>query len=117
MLKRIVIILILITLILESFSFAQDTSGEIVFRDALYGAVIGAIIGGSVYLADQDDPGEKFGIGIAAGTIGGLIFGITEARSAVEVRRGKISLNPPTMIAHRKDGSLVFSAKILKIEF
>ena len=118
MIKRILSLLILILLLLESVSFAGDTSGEVVFRDALYGAAIGAILGGAIYLADQDDPGAKMGIGIALGTIGGLAFGISETRSAaVEIKRGKINLNPPVVVVGKKDGATVLSAKILKIEF
>jgi len=117
MLKRIIIIAILIVMAFRATASASDTSGEIVFRDALYGTAIGAILGGAVYLIDDDELGKKMGIGIAAGTIGGLVFGITESRSMVEIKRGKMNLNLPTFAIYKKEKDSVLITNVLKIKF
>jgi len=117
MFKRAIIIAILIVMAFRAVAFASDTSGEVVFRDALYGTAIGAILGGAVYLIDDDELGKKMGIGIAVGTIGGLVFGITESRSAVEIKRGKIDLNLPTFAIYKKEKDSALIANLLKVRF
>ncbi|MBI4822629.1 MAG: hypothetical protein HY805_00135 [Nitrospirae bacterium] len=119
MIKRIVVVAILLLALFQGKAFSADTSGEVVFRDAIYGAGIGAILGGAIYLADDDHFGSKIGIGIAVGTIGGLIYGVSETRGVVEIRKekGSIKLNPPIISVQKKDGDLFYSTNILKISF
>lgn len=119
MIKRIVILTVLLLVIFQGSAFSADTSGDVVFKDALYGAGIGIILGGSIYLVDDDHLGAKMGIGIAIGTIGGLIYGISETRGVVEIRKekGSIKINPPVISVQKRQGDLFYSTNILRIGF
>jgi hypothetical protein len=83
--KKVLIITFLLLVFFQGTASALETEGEILFRDSLYGAAIGALIGSAVYLIDQEDFVEKVGTGLVVGTVGGLIFGFTETRSLVEI--------------------------------
>lgn len=117
MIKRILIIAVLSIIILHSNAFALETEGEVLFRDSLYGAAIGALLGTAIYLVDQDDFVGKFGGGVIIGTIGGLIYGFTETRSFVEIEKGKIKVAIPTPIIDKKDNSTQYSASLFKTKF
>lgn len=88
-----------------------------IFRDVLYGAAIGAILGGAIYLAEEDDFGEKLGAGVAVGTIGGLIFCITETKTLVETEKDKIKVAFPIPVIEKKRDDLRYSASLLKTRF
>ena len=83
-----------LTLAAASNVFALD--GEIIFRDALYGAGIGAIAGGAVYLIDGEDFGAKVGTGVFIGVIAGAAMGVYESQAAlVEIKNGKVYAGLP----------------------
>jgi hypothetical protein len=117
MLKKILVFTILALLSFQSFAFAADTSGEVVFRDAMYGAIIGGLLGGAIYLMDDKDVGAKIGAGVAIGTIGGLVFGVMETRGVVGIEKGKVRVNVPTPVVQKRGDSHLYSISALKVNF
>ncbi len=118
MIKKILTAAVLLVLILQSAAFAVETEGEVVFRDALYGAAIGAVIGTAIYLADdRENFAAKFGVGVAIGTIGGLAFGVYETRSFAEIDEDGIKVAVPTPMIEKKKDGIQYSASILKAKF
>jgi hypothetical protein len=78
----------------SSSTYALD--GEIIFRDSIYGAGIGALAGGAYYLIDSEDFGEKLGTGLLVGLIVGFGIGIYESQTAlVEIKNGKMHAGLP----------------------
>jgi len=115
MLKRVLVLAILCIVVFQGTAFATiETQGDVVFRDALYGAAIGAILGGAVYLADKDDLATKIGIGVAVGTIGGLFFGVMETRSVVEIEKNEIKFAVPTPSIERRGDGIMYSTSLVK---
>jgi len=115
--KKILIICVLSVLIFQGAAFAVESEGELIFRDALYGAAIGAILGSAIYLADDDDFGEKLGIGVAIGTLGGLAFGVMESGTFVEIKKDQIKVAIPTPVIEKKRDGLQYSASLLRTRF
>lgn len=118
MIKRIICLALLMLLAFQTVAYAQErTSGDVVFKDALYGAAIGGILGFAVYLADDDNFGEKVGIGVAIGTLGGLAFGLAETRGIVEIRKGGLKFNAPRVAIQKRGNSVLYSTNIFKVDF
>jgi len=117
MIKRILIIAVLSFMILQGTASAVETKGEVLFRDSLYGAAIGTIIGVSFYMLDQDDFTKKLASGIIVGTFGGLVYGIAENSGLVEIEKDKIRFAVPTPVIQRNDGHYLLSMSILKSRF
>jgi hypothetical protein len=115
MLKRIFIIAFLILLVLQGSALAE-MQGDVIFRDALYGAAIGGLLGGAVYLVDQDDLLAKLGIGVAVGTLAGLFYGVREA-ALVEMDDKGTRLALPSMKMEKRDGQTLYAADLLKVTF
>lgn len=117
MIKRILVSAVLFLFLFQGVSSAAESAGEIVFNDAMYGALIGVLIGGAAYLIDQENPGTKLGTGIILGTAGGLIYGVAETRSAVEIKKGRIKMNVPSITVSKKKDETRYSTAFLKIVF
>ncbi len=115
--KKILVIGILYVLIFQSAAFAIESEGELIFRDAMYGAAIGALLGTAIYLADQDQFGQKLGIGVVIGTLGGLAFGVMETRTFVEIEKDKVRVAFPTPVIEKKGDGLQYSASLLRTRF
>jgi len=115
--KKILIAVLLSVFIFQSAAFAVESEGEIIFRDSLYGAAIGAILGTAIYLADQDNFGAKLGIGVALGTLGGLAFGVMETNTFVEIEKDNIKFAVPTPVIEKKEDGLRYSASLLRTRF
>jgi hypothetical protein len=115
--KKILIIGILSLFIFQGAAYAIESEGEVIFRDSLYGAAIGAILGTAIYLADQDNFGAKLGAGVAIGTLGGLAFGVMETRTFVEIEKDKVKVAFPTPVIEKKGDGLQYSASLLKTRF
>jgi hypothetical protein len=118
MLKKVITVFALSILLFQGTAFAVETEGEVIFRDALYGAAIGALLGGTMYILDQEDFGQKVGTGIIIGTVGGLIYGVIETQqSFVEIEKGKIRIAVPTPVIEKNREGLQYSASIVKTRF
>ncbi len=115
--KKVMVLVVLFLLVFQGFAHAGGTNGEIVFRDALYGAAIGGIIGTAIYLIDQDDFGAKFGMGVAIGTFGGLFFGVSETKSLVEVKDDSVKLALPSPVIRKSGSTTLYSASLLRVDF
>jgi hypothetical protein len=117
MIRKVLIISVLLVFAITSSAFAAiETQGDVVFRDALYGAVIGGIIGSAFYIADQDDFAQKVGIGVLVGTVGGVAFGVMETRSVVEIENNEVKFALPTPVIQKRDGDIMYSTSILKFD-
>ena len=117
MLKKILVITMLFMMIFQTAAFALETEGEVIFRDALYGAGIGALLGAAFYLADDDDFASKISTGLLVGTVAGLAVGFAETRSFVEMKQDEIKVAVPTPIIRKDKNGVQYSASLLKAEF
>lgn len=99
--------------------FAGDVSkGGIVFRDALYGAAIGALIGGGVYLIDEENFDKKLGAGLVIGTIGGVIFGVVETQYLVCIEKGDVKISAVSLPTIQWTGNGVrYSSSLIRVDF
>ncbi len=77
--KRVLSILLFVSIIFLPIKKSYAVSGEIIFRDAMYGGVIGFLGGAALYAIDQKSFGKKIGTGVLAGLILGTAFGVYEA--------------------------------------
>ena len=92
--KKLAVVLALIISVFTTRSFALD--GEIIFKDAMYGAAIGGLAGGALYLVDSNDFGAKVGIGVFLGLLAGAAIGVYESEGAfVQIDNGKVKLAMP----------------------
>ncbi len=117
MLKKAIAGAVLMLILIEGAAFAAEQEGDVVFRDALYGAAIGAVLGGAIYLVDDEDFAAKMGVGVAVGTIGGLFFGVTETRSAVHIKKGEAKFGPPVIVVEKRNGATMFRTSLLRVDF
>ncbi len=101
--KRISALALIFTFLTFSVARAEDVMQQ-TMRDALYGGVVGALVGAAVLLL-TDNPDDHLsyiptgaGIGILAGAAYGVATsGMMITSSAAEVEDGKISFNMPTI--------------------
>ncbi|VAX30117.1 hypothetical protein MNBD_NITROSPIRAE03-1265 [hydrothermal vent metagenome] len=117
MFKKFLIVAVLCFILFQGVAFAAGAKGEIVFRDALYGAVVGSILGGAIYLVDQDNFAAKLGMGVAVGTLGGLFFGVAETRSLVEIKNDNVMFALPLPMIQKKHSGILYSASFLSVDF
>lgn len=115
--KKVLVICMLSLFIFQSTAFAIESEGELIFKDSMYGAAIGALLGTAIYLADQDQFGQKLGIGVVLGTLGGLAFGVMETRTFVEIEKDKVKVAFPTPVIEKKGDGLQYSASLLRTRF
>ncbi len=117
MIKKILIISFSIITLLQGAAFAVETQGEILFRDSLYGAAIGALVGSAFYLLDEDEFGKKLASGVIVGTLGGLVFGIAETTGMVEIEKDNIKFAIPTPVIKKQKDGMSYSASLIKATF
>jgi O-antigen ligase len=115
MLRKIIVLTVMMLLLLHGFAFAQ--AGRIILEDILYGVAIGGLLGGAVYLLDQEDFSKKLGIGVGVGAIGGFVFGVVEAGSLAQVEDGEVKVALPAVLIEKRDEATVYSASLFKIKF
>lgn len=114
--KKYLIVAVVSLVFIAGNAFAQD-SGHVIFKDTLYGTAIGAIIGSAVYLADDDHFAAKFSTGVIIGAIGGLVYGLYETESFVEIENDEIKVAVPTPVIEKKDETVQYSASLLRTRF
>lgn len=114
MLKKALVLAVIFLFAFQGLALAQ---GDVVFTDTLYGAAIGGLIGTAVYLIDDDDFAAKFGAGVLVGTIGGLLYGLSETRSFAEVEDGELKLAVPTVDIEKRGEEVVYQADLVRVKF
>ena len=117
MIRRILVIMILAIMIFQGTALALETQGEIWFRDALYGAAIGALLGSAFYLGDQDHFNRKLATGVIIGTVGGLVYGVMETTGFVEIENDNIKFAFPTPVIEITEDGFQYSASLFKTRF
>ncbi len=117
MIKKVLLVSVLIIMLFQGTAFALETQGEILFRDSLYGAAIGALVGSAFYLIDEDDFGKKIASGVIVGTLGGVVFGIAETTGMVEIEKDKIRFAIPTPVIKKQKVGMLYSASLIKAKF
>ncbi|RJQ18470.1 MAG: glycine zipper family protein [Nitrospiraceae bacterium] len=117
MIKIILVVMVLSVALFQGAAFAVETEGEVIFRDTLYGAAIGAVLGTAVYLVDTDDFAGKVGAGVLVGSVGGLLYGLKETRSFVEIEKDNIRFAVPAPAIEKRDNSVMYSVSLLKTKF
>lgn len=116
MIRKYLIISVASVIFFANTAFAQG-SGQVIFRDTLYGTAIGALIGTAIYLADDDHFAQKFSTGVIIGAVGGLIYGLYETESFVEIKNKKVRVAIPTPVIEKKDETVQYSASLLRTRF
>lgn len=115
MLKKILVLTIMLLFALQGAALAQ--TGQVILEDVIYGAAIGGLLGGAIYLLDQDDFGEKVGTGVAVGAIAGFVVGVADTRSFVEVEKDEIKVAMPAVKIERQEEGVRYSADLVKFRF
>ncbi len=116
--KKVLVMVVVFCLVFASYSFAVETAGEVVFRDAMYGAAIGGVLAGAVYLIDQDELLTKLGTGIAIGTVAGMLYGIYENTAFAEISDGRVKIAMPVpQVTLTQDGTVAYTATVVRVNF
>ena len=105
---------------------AADSTLREVFEDALYGAGIGALVGGAI-LAFTNKPADHLdyiGYGAASGVLAGTAFGLAKsARALAEINNGRVRIAIPTIIPNlvespaSRQSTVMWHASILRGTF
>lgn len=117
MIKKILATTILLLMLFQGAAFAFDTNGDVIFKDTLYGAAIGSILGVAFYMLDQDDFYKKFGSGLIIGTLGGVAYGVSETSGFVELQKNEMKFAIPTPLIEKTDEDVRVSASLFKANF
>jgi len=113
--KRVLVLCFVSVLLLQGTAFALD--GSVIFRDSLYGAAVGALIGVGLYAIDQNDAGSKIGGGVVAGTVVGALVGVADSRSMVSVEDGKVFVRAPVPAVRMDGRGVVVRSDLLRVGF
>ncbi len=117
MLKKILVLTFVLMFAFQGIALAQS-SGSIILEDTLYGAVIGAVLGGAWYLLDKDEAGKKIGTGTAVGAFAGVILGVGDAFSVVQIEEnGDVKYAMPMIMIGERNGGDFISANLLRVNF
>jgi len=104
--KKIAILMFISTLIFvfapHKKAYAAQSKVKIMFMDTLYGAAVGALIGGIVILNDDDNWEKKLTLGVTLGAIGGLAFGFVEGAGMLSKADDPVRIPSRPLLAFRK---------------
>ncbi|MBI5969687.1 MAG: hypothetical protein HY884_00825 [Deltaproteobacteria bacterium] len=98
----ILLILVFSAFVSMSPAIAAESAMKTTVTDAVYGGILGALIGGALTLL-TDKPADNLSYiptGAALGVIGGAVYGIATSgvvQSVGEIEGGKFALNVPTV--------------------
>jgi hypothetical protein len=51
------------------------------------------------------------------GTLGGVLYGLSETRSMVEVEKGEVKLAMPALKIRKTGDDVLYSANLIKVDF
>ena len=117
--KKMISVLIVIVFLTVSSAFAESKSG-IILKGTAYGAVIGGLVGASVWiLTDIDDNFDYTLKGAAVGALAGTAYGFYEAESFATIENGKIKFAMPTIKtkSYYNSPDVRTSADLVKVNF
>lgn len=117
MVRKIALIIVISLMLFQGTAAAFDSEGEVLFRDSLYGAAIGALLGTAFYIADDSHFAAKISTGVIVGTLGGLFYGLYETRSFVEIEKDKVRIAVPTPVIENKEEGPQVSASLVRTRF
>jgi len=115
MLKKILVFAFALMLVFQGTALAVE--GEIIFRDGLYGAAIGVLIGIGVYAASGENAGPNIGGGLVLGTAIGVVVGVIESSGAIRIGGGEISVGIPTPRIAKLGDETRIDASLLDVNF
>ncbi len=106
-------------------SKADDTF-EGIFRNAVYGGLVGGLVG-AAFLVFTDKPGDHLdyiGYGAAGGVLAGTAYGtVKTTRALAEMENGKVKLAVPTIVPDyvpvgtKGEREVVLTAEVLRGRF
>lgn len=118
-------IAIMVTLLFIATPCLAENMGETIFKDAFYGGLTGALVGGALMVFTKQ-PGKHWDYvqyGAAGGVVVGAAYGaLTASRSFAEIDNGKVKFSMPTIMpelreAPRGGTSFVAMAEIIRGRF
>jgi len=115
MLRKTTVLITVFILLFAGNALALD--GEVIFRDSLYGAAVGGLIGIGVYAMDGRDAGPRIGGGVVFGTACGAIVGVMESTGMFAFRDGKLSIGVPTPYLAMNGHETQIRAGLLDVDF
>jgi hypothetical protein len=123
--RRTLVVILLVILqtvpVASSHGAAAESSLKPVLTDAVYGGIIGSLIGAAalVFTEKPGDHLEFVPVGAAIGVLGGTAFGV--GRALMEVDRGRVRFSLPTVIpeiSEKSSGtSITFVASLIQGKF
>ena len=103
-----------------------DDTFEGIFRNAIYGGLVGGLVGAAL-LAFTDKPGDHLdyiGYGAAGGVLAGAAYGTVKTTQALaEVENGKVKLALPTIVPDyipagaKGEREVILTAEVLRGKF
>jgi uncharacterized membrane protein YebE (DUF533 family) len=128
MMKRLIVTLMVTVLVSAGAvpAMAAESQMKVVLEDAVYGGLIGTLLGAATwaFTDNKSDHVDNIGYGAALGVMAGTAIGVytNVNRSFVEYENGKVKLALPTVKPEFQDngrGQMVvaFKADILKGNF
>jgi len=103
-----------------------DDAFEGIFRNAVYGGLVGGLVGAAllVFTHKPGDHLDYIGFGAAGGVLAGVAYGaVKTTRALAEVENGKVKLAVPTIIPDyvpartRGEGGVILTAEVLRGRF
>jgi|GEM_PF-1164922 hypothetical protein len=119
MIKKAVTVVLLFAFMAVSTGSALAVEGDTIYKNAIYGATIGGLIGVGLYGLDQKEPGQKIGGGVVVGTVLGILLGMAESKSLVTVdrKKGTVALGIPAPVVALTSNGPAYQASLLKMDF
>ncbi|MFC1769779.1 hypothetical protein ACFLZI_01825 [Nitrospirota bacterium] len=115
MAKRVMILVLMFMFVFQGVSFAG--SADIILEDVTYGAMIGGILGGAIWLLDRDNFEDKLATGVGLGVLVGFFLGVTDMRSMVQNEGDSYSFNVPDVMVTEKNGDAFYSVSLYQSRF
>lgn len=119
--KRVLIGILLIAAMTTSSVARAELKGTVIFKDTIYGALTGGIIGAAtmVFTEKPEDHLMNIAYGAAAGSILGAGFGAYESTTVAEFSDGNLYLALPSIqfSAEKDRNAGLASVDLLRVRF